>query len=96
MKTRIAWIIGSAWALLVTGATAALAQTSPVQQPPEGEVLPQVEVPPGAVEAGEAGGEGLAFTGAELMLLFATVAALLILGTWLYVAGRRRAARAAS
>jgi hypothetical protein len=86
MKGR-SFLIGVMVGAFLGSALPAWAQT-PTQPPPT--VVPTVireapAPPPAPAEA------AVAFTGAELTLLIAVFGGLLVLGTWLYLAGRRRA-----
>lgn len=96
---RLAAIVGMFVLTGIPAAASALAGPyPPPKQPPEG-VLPTVAFPPEPVSAGGTAttSEGtLAFTGAELTLLFGVLAVLVVTGAFALLAARRRTARAAA
>lgn len=75
-------------AFLITGLIGAVSAFA--QYPPKVE---DTGVGPAVEAAGEGAGEGLAFTGSELTLLFVALGILILAGVLALVAGRRRAAR---
>jgi LPXTG-motif cell wall-anchored protein len=90
VASRIAALVT---AFLLTGLIGAVSAFA--QYPPKVEdtvVGPQPAAQPGA----EVAGEGLAFTGSELTLLFVALGILILAGALALVAGRRRAARTAA
>jgi hypothetical protein len=90
VTTAMATTVAALLVFGVAGAIPALAQT--------GGYNPPVEVSPAVITGGGAGaspaGRPLAFTGAELTLLFVALAVLVTLGALALIAARRRAARA--
>lgn len=87
VASRIAALVTAFLLTGLIGAVSAFAQYPP--QVEDTVVGPQ----PGAEVAGEGAGEGLAFTGSELTLLFVALGILILAGVLALVAGRRRAAR---
>ncbi len=84
---RIYTFVGTFVLTAVLGVTQALAAgLYPPKEPPE-EVLPTVVFPAEPAEAAEG---SLAFTGAELTLLFVVLAVLVVAGVAALMAGRRR------
>ncbi len=91
LGTAVATLVAS-WAV---GMSSVIAQENypPTVSP---FLIPRGNPGRGAAESAGGGGAGgaLAFTGLQLTVLMAIVAALVAVGIGLYVAGRRRAARA--
>jgi hypothetical protein len=87
------FLIGAVVGAFLVSALPAWAQ-SPTQPPPE--ILPEIIREKPAPPAAPAPEAAVAFTGAELALLIAVFGGLLVLGTWLYLAGRRRARASAT
>jgi len=83
---RLTALVGTFVLTAVLFASQALAGPYPPKEPPE-EVLPTVVFPAQPAEAGEG---SLAFTGAELSLLFVVLAVLVVAGVAALMAGRRR------
>ena len=86
VASRIAALVT---AFLLTGLIGAVSAFA--QYPPKVE-----DTVVGPQPAAEVAGEGLAFTGSELTLLFVALGILILAGVLALVAGRRRAARTAA